>query len=63
LSVLGVNGTDFIDSTSAQSTLCFNTFLGVNEYYMPVVSEPLTITVTGNIVDSATFYLTFYLAQ
>ena len=63
LSLVGANGTDFIDATSTQKTLGYNTFLTVNEYLSPVASETWTISTTNNAVASAIFTLKIYLAR
>jgi hypothetical protein len=57
LSLLGTNGTDFIDATIAKETLFYNSFLGIPTYRMAVTGRPWTISTTNNAVASATFYL------
>jgi len=60
LSLLGANGTNFIDETTKQETLGKNTFLGISTYLWPVYSEIWTISTTGNAVSGSKFYLKFY---
>lgn len=57
LSILGSNGTDFID-TVPHETILQNTFLSVNVYPMAVAGKVWVVSMTNNIVNSATFYLT-----
>jgi len=59
LSVLGANGTDFIDATTAKETEFYNTFLGVTRYRMFGEAHPLVISTTNNAVASGAFYLLF----
>jgi len=57
LSLLGSNGTDFIDATTAKETLFYISSIGVNIGRMAVPSRPWTVSTSGNTVASAEFYL------
>lgn len=59
LSLLGTNGTSFIDATTTKETMMRNAFLGLNVYEPLTSLEPLTLTATGNAVSGAKFHLKF----
>ena len=58
LSLLGTNGTDFIDATTAKETVFLNSFLGLNTYRMGTIVRPWTIT-ASSVGNGGKFYLLF----
>jgi hypothetical protein len=61
LSLLGSNGTNFVDNNSVTETAMYNTFLTANVLRVPIESEVWTLALTNNAVASAVFTLKFYL--
>ena len=58
LSLLGTNGTDFIDATTAKETVFLNSFLGLNTYRMATLARPWTI-IASSVGSGGKFYLLF----
>lgn len=58
LSLLGTNGTAFIDATTAKETVYHNAFLGVPTYRMATLARPWTIS-SAAMGASSTVYLLF----
>ncbi len=60
---LGSNGADFLLSGTPSETLCYNSFLGTNEYAMFSTSLPLTVGTSGNSISGASFSLKFFIVS
>ena len=61
VSLLGSNGTNFVDNNTVTETMMYNTFLTNDVLRMPVEDEAWTLALTNNSVNSAVFHLKFYM--